>query len=193
MAWKSSQQHSMSNVASPTNKDGIMECPLQINMTEIEIQWSFDAHPCSEKGYWMTSWNWTHLLDLRVWNQDKNVIHLTLNHVTGVFWSLSHLVGTEACFYTIKLTVLSLDKNDLTRKWKILMNFRLWNQDKNKLKRDILMFCGLLLVYCHFVGTEKHIFMHFSTNKTTINEVGPRSILLAILPAILLNNQQYCW
>ena len=33
----------MSNVASPTNKDGILECPLQINMTEIEVQWSFNA------------------------------------------------------------------------------------------------------------------------------------------------------
>ena len=33
----------MSNVASPTKKDNIMEYHLQINLTEIEVQWSFDA------------------------------------------------------------------------------------------------------------------------------------------------------
>ena len=132
--------------------------------------WNRQAlHPCSEKGYWMTGWNWTHLLDLRVWNQDKTILHWTLNHITEVFWSLSYFVSTETCFYTVKLTVLRLNKNYLTQKWKILMNFRLWNQDKNKLIKDILTFCGLLLVYCHFVGTEKHIFMLFSTNKTPIN------------------------
>ena len=33
----------MSNIASPTNKDNIKDYHLQINLTEIEVQWSFDA------------------------------------------------------------------------------------------------------------------------------------------------------
>ena len=45
----------MSNVASPINKDGIMECPLQINMTEIEVQWSFDASQLDPK-YCLCQW-----------------------------------------------------------------------------------------------------------------------------------------
>ena len=45
----------MSNVASPTNKDGIMECPLQINVTEIEVQWSFDASQLDPK-YCLCQW-----------------------------------------------------------------------------------------------------------------------------------------
>ena len=45
----------MSNVASPTNKDGIMEGPLQINMTEIEVQWSFDAIQLDPK-YCLYQW-----------------------------------------------------------------------------------------------------------------------------------------
>ena len=35
----------MSNISSPTNKDNIMEFPLQISLTEIEVQWSFDVSP----------------------------------------------------------------------------------------------------------------------------------------------------
>ena len=59
---------------------------------------------------------------------------------------------------------------------KTLMNFRLWNQDKNNLKKDNLTFCWLLLVYDHFVGTEKHIFMLFSTHKTPINHYYPKNV-----------------
>ena len=134
--------------------------------------WDVPTHPCSEKGYWMTGRNWTHLRDLRVWNQDKTILQWTLPHVTGVFWSLSYFVGTEPCFYTIKLAVPSLDINDPTQKLKIVMNFRLWNQDKNKLINDILTFCGPLLVYCCFVGTEIHIFCAFLYQQNASNSLN---------------------
>ena len=52
-----------------------------------------NRNPCSERWYWMTGWNWTHLLDLWVWNQDKTLLHWTLNHVTGVLWSFNHFVN----------------------------------------------------------------------------------------------------
>ena len=61
-----------------------------------------NTHPCSERGYCMTGWKWTYLLDLGVWNQDKTIIHWTLNPVTGVFLCLSHIVGNENLFLHCK-------------------------------------------------------------------------------------------
>ena len=128
-----------------------------------EKPYTCPCHPCSERGYCMTGWNWIHLLGLRVWNQDNTIIHWTLNHVTRVFWCLSHFVGTETRFYTVELAVPSLDKNYPILNCKIVMNFRLWNQDKNQMIKVILTFCGPLLVYCCFV-------VLFSSNKTLINQ-----------------------
>ena len=38
------------NVASPTDKDGILDCPEQIQLTEIECQWNSHAEPRSSAG-----------------------------------------------------------------------------------------------------------------------------------------------
>ena len=54
---------------------------------------------------------------------------------------------------------------------KNIMNLRLCNQDKTKLIRYVLTSCGLSLVYCCFVGTDKHICVCFSTNKMPINQL----------------------
>ena len=35
------------NVASPTNEDGILDCPEQMQLTEIEGQWSSKPEPMS--------------------------------------------------------------------------------------------------------------------------------------------------
>ena len=90
------------------------------------------------------------LLEMWFWNHFRIVItgwslqHCTAlaRYVTGVFWSLSYFVGTETSFYTVKLTVPSLDKNYLNKNGKILMNLRLWNQDKNKFS-----------IYLNFLGS----------------------------------------
>ena len=38
------------NAASPTNKDGILDCQEQIQLTEIEGQWSSEAESRSSTG-----------------------------------------------------------------------------------------------------------------------------------------------
>ena len=78
------------------------DCFLGRAYLKVTIQ-IYMCHPCSERGYCMTGWNSTHLLDFRVWNPDKTTLHWTLNHVTGFLWSLSYFVRTEACFLHCKM------------------------------------------------------------------------------------------